>query len=283
MERIETYTDFRQFLRDYYHDRKKRFSFFSHRYFCLKAGLRSPTVFKEIVDGKRNMTSRMLPLFLKGLDLGPLDAQYFITLVHFNQSKSIEEKTHYLEQMQGLKQKIPQEIVPIDQYSLYSKWYLLILRELACIYPWNGDYGLLAKTVCPPIRKSEALEGVRFLVQKGFLKPGGDGTYYQASQAISSGSEVTSIGIRNFNKTMTRRGADAIDEFAQTLRDVRTMIIGISAESYPLIKHEIREFMDRVARIVDNDRASDRVYNLGIQLFPVSAFNETAGSGEHQE
>ena len=283
MKRVETYTDYRLFLRDYYEDRKKRFSFFSYRYFCLKAGLKSPAVFKEIVDGKRNLTSRMLPLFIKGLDLSPVDTNYFIALVHFNQSGSTEEKTQYLEQMQALKRKIPQEIVPIDHYALYSKWYLIVLRELACIIPWKGDYGLLAGNVNPPIKKSEAQEGIKFLVQKGFLKFREDGSCMQTSQAITSGSEVTSIGIRNFNEKMIRRGADAVHAFPQSLRDIRTMVIGISSESYPLIKHEIREFMDRVAQIVDNDRLSDRVYNVGVQFFPLSNFNDGTDPDESRD
>ncbi len=283
MERIETYTDYRLFLRDFYKDRKKRFPFFSYRYFCLKAGLKSPAIFKEVVDGKRNLTSKMLPLFIKGMDLSPIDTNYFVALVHFNQSRSMEEKTQYLEQMQAVKRKIPQEIVPIDKYELYSKWYLLVLRELACIIPWKGDYGMLARSVNPPISRSEAREGITFLVQKGFLEVGEDGSCMQTNQAITSGSEVASIGIRNFNERMTRRGADAIRTFSQSVRDIRTMIIGISAESYPMIKHEIREFMDRVAQIVDNDRGSDRVYNLGVQMFPVSDFNDKAAPDEGLE
>jgi uncharacterized protein (TIGR02147 family) len=283
MERIETYTDYRQYLKDYYEDRKSRLSVFSYRYFCIKSGLKSPTLFKEIVDGKRNLTSKNLPHFIKGLDLMPLDAQYFIALVHFNQSKSMEEKTQYLEQMQGLKRKIPRDVVPIDQYAFYSRWYLLVLRELACILPWKGDYAMLAKAVDPPIKKSEAQAGIQFLVQKGFIMLQDDGTYRQTKRAITSGSEVTSIGVRTFNEKMTRRGADAINEYSQAVRDIRTMVIGISAESYPLIKDEIREFMDRVARIVDNDRKSDRVYNLGVQLFPVSKFNNEESPDAIQE
>jgi uncharacterized protein (TIGR02147 family) len=52
------------------------------------------------------------------------------------------------------------------------------------------------------------------------------------------------------------------------------MVIGISPDSYSLIKEEIREFMDRVAKIVDNDAKSETVYNLGIQLFPLSNKDE---------
>ncbi len=280
MERIDAYTDYRLYLSDFYKDRKKRIPVFSYRYFCIKAGIKSPTLFKEIVAGKRNLTSKTIPRFIKGLDLNPLDAQYFTALVRFNQSKNMHEKTQYLEQMNSLQRKVPREIVPIDQYAFYSRWYLLILRELACIYPWNGDAGALAKVIVPPIKKSEAQEGIRFLIEKGFLAVRKDGACVQTKRAITSGSEVTSIGIRNFNEHMARRGADAVNEFSQDVRDIRTMIMGISAGSYPLIKHEIREFMDRVARIVDNDDASDRVYNLGIQLFPVSQFTNKEPSGE---
>lgn len=283
MERIETYTDYRLFLRDYYEDRKKRFPFFSHRYFCLKSGIKSPTLYKEVADGKRNLTSKMIPLFIKGLDLSPPDVAFFVALVHFNQSRSITEKNQYLEKMQSLKQKVTQDVVPIDHYALYSRWYLLVLRELACIIPWNGDYGVLAKKVYPPIKKTEAQEGVHFLLQKGFLTMHDDGTCTQASRAITTGSEVTSFGIRKFNEHMTRRGADAINEFSQAIRDVRTMVIGISDESYPVIKHEIREFMDRIARITADDRNSNRVYNLGVQLFPVSTLSDKDSAGEPQQ
>jgi uncharacterized protein (TIGR02147 family) len=274
MERIETYTDYRHFLRDFYEDRKKRLPIFSYRYFCIKAGLKSPTLFKEIVDGKRNITTKTLPGFIKGLGLTPLDAQYFSALVHFNQSKSTEEKTQYLEQMRNLKRKVPRDIVPIDQYSFYSRWYYLVLRELVCIYPWNGDYGKLAKAVNPPIKKSEAQEGVKFLLAKGFLTVDESGKFIQTKKALTSGSEVSSIGIRNFNEMMARRGVEAIHQFSASVRDIRTIVVGISPESYSLIKEEIREFMDRVAKIVDNDPRSDTVYNLGIQLFPLSNKDE---------
>jgi uncharacterized protein (TIGR02147 family) len=280
MERLETYTNFRQYLSDYYNDRKKRIPVFSYRYFCIKAGIKSPALFQEIVAGKRNLTSKTIPRFIKGLDLSPIDAQYFTALVRFNQSKNMHEKTQYLDLMNSLKRKVPREVVPIDQYAFYSRWYLLILRELACIVPWNGDFGALAKAIVPPIKKSEAQEAIRFLVEKGFLTVKKGGAYVQTKRAITSGSEVTSIGIRNFNEHMTRRGADAINEFTPEVRDIRTMVVGISAESYPLIKHEIREFMDRVARIVDNDDKSDRVYNLGVQLFPVSKISNEESSSE---
>ncbi|MBN1760250.1 MAG: DUF4423 domain-containing protein, partial [Chitinispirillaceae bacterium] len=57
---------------------------------------------------------------------------------------------------------------------------------------------------------------------------------------------------------------------APTERDIRSVIAGISPASYARIKEEIREFISRVIRIVDDDTTSDRVYSLNLQLFPLS-------------
>lgn len=270
MERIESYSDYREFLRDAYLDRKEHMPCFSYRYFCIKAGIKSPTLFKEVVEGKRNLTKNTIEAFAKGLALTESDTRYFSALVHFNQSEIPSEKMQYLEQMRILSRKVKQEAVPIDQYEYYSKWYLPVLRELACILDWKDDYRLLARAIVPPIKKSEVRESIEFLLSKGFLKKEPDGRYKQTKPAITSGSEVTWMSVRSFNEKMARRGVEAIHEFQPSERDIRTVVVGVSEGTYKLIKEEIREFISRIVRIVDNDKDSDRVYNLGVQLFPLS-------------
>jgi uncharacterized protein (TIGR02147 family) len=154
MERIEHYTDYRAYLHDFYEDRKKRLPIFSYRYFCIKAGLKSPTLYKEVVEGKRNLTSKTIVRFSRGLGLSSPDAEYFMALVYFNQSKSDDEKQKLLERMRGLRRKIHQQVVPLDLYEYYSCWHYPVLRELACVLDWHGDYGILANTVLPKIRKN---------------------------------------------------------------------------------------------------------------------------------
>lgn len=270
MERIEYYTNYRTYLKDYYADRKQRLSVFSYRYFCMKAGIKSPTLYKEVVEGKRNLTSKTMTQFAKGMGLSSSDSEYFYTLVYFNQSKSADEKQKLLERMRGLRRKITQHVVPLDLYEYYSCWHYPVIRELACILEWNNDYSILANAIIPKIKKSEAKQAVIFLLEKKFLKRGTNGAYVQTNPAISSGTEVTSIGVRAFNEIMAQRGKESIKEFPPTIRDVRTLVVGISKKSYSLIKEETREYLDRIIRIVDDDKESDRVYNLNIHLFPLS-------------
>jgi len=269
MQRIEFYDDFRKYLREYYAHQKKQFPHFSYRYFCNKAGLKSPSHFFEIMDGERKLTSKMLDLFIKGLALNESDARYFTTLVNFNQSNNHTEKQQLLMQMRGMKQKIKQALVSTDYYEYYSKWYNIIIRELACLIDWNDDYDILAKSVVPAIKKIDARKSVEFLISTGFLKKEGD-KYIQTEPAITSGPEVCSLGIRNFNRFMAERAQKAIDEFPTTERDIQSLTIGISNESFLSIKQEMQEFLNRVVRIADDDKCATQVYNVNVHLFPMS-------------
>jgi uncharacterized protein (TIGR02147 family) len=134
----------------------------------------------------------------------------------------------------------------------------------------------------PRIKKSEARKAIEFLLDKQFLKRDKSGKYYQTNPAITSGSEVVSIGVRAFNEIMAQRGKDAISEFPPSVRDIRTLVIGISKKSYTLIKEETRAYLDRIIRIVDDDKNSDRVYNMNIHIFPLSIPSASQGDTGHE-
>lgn len=232
--------------------------------------MKSPSHFIEIMEGKRKLTSKMFDSFIKGLGLTDNDARYFAILVNFNQSKNSTEKQQLLMQMRGMKQKVKQALVSTDFYEYYSKWYNIVIRELACIIDWKGDYELLAKSIIPPIKKNEARESIEFLINAGFLRKEDD-FYIQTEPAITSGSEVCSLGIRSLNKFMAERAQKAIEEFPTSQRDIQSLTIGISKESFRLIKQEMQEFLSRVVQIVDEDKFADQVYNINVHLFPMSA------------
>lgn len=274
------YDDFRLFLKDYYTEQKGRFPYFSYRYFCDKAGLKSPSHFREIMTGTRKLTSKMLDAFISGLKLTEADARYFAALVNFNQSKNAVEKQQILLQLRGMKRKVKQALVSTDQYEYYSKWYNVVIRELACILDWRDDYDSLAKAIVPSIRKKEAQKSVEFLMHAGFLEKRHDGRYYQRQPAITSGSEVCSLGIRAYNRVMAQRAHQAIDEFPPVQRDMQTLTIGISREGYRLIKQEVQEFISRVVRIVDDDKNPQQVYNVNVHLFPLSAAEKENEAGD---
>lgn len=276
MDRIEAYTDYRTFLRDFYEDRKKRNPSFSHRQFCQKAGLGSPSFLREVIDGKRNLTEASIPQFVKGLGLVEHDAAFFGALVRFNQAVDPASKQTFLETMRGLRRKVPVALVPLDRYEYYSNWYLPVLRELAIQRDWGDDWTALARSVRPRIRKGEAREGIALLEKLGFLVRDGM-RWKQTDPAISSGGEVDSLAVRAGNREYARLGHEAIESIVPSQRDISTLILGLPESAFPVFKQELREFKDRLVRIAqDHGAEGERVYAMNLQFFPLS--HDPAGS-----
>jgi len=199
-----------------------------------------------------------------------VDARYFTSLVHYNQAKSSAQKQNYLEEMNRLRRKVKQKKIPLDQFEYYTKWYHSVIRELACIIHWNGDYGYLASHCNPPIRKSEARESIQLLLGLGLLDRDGRGRYIQRDPAINASSEVLALGARRLNKQMITFASEAIEKYSPAQRNIQGVTLGISRESYELIEEEINEFLSRVIRIVDDDKNPEKVYQLNTQLYPLS-------------
>ena len=270
MKRIEHYDNYRDFMRDYFEDRKRRFTFFSNRYFCQKAGIKSPSLYQEVVEGKRNLTETTIPCFIKGMGLTEKDAAFFSLLVHLNQCKTEQERALYVTQLKQLQQKVHQEMVPAEHYAYYANWYNPVIRELACILDWGDNYDLLARAVNPCIKKREARESVNLLLRLGFLTRDSNGKYFQGAPAITSGSHVHAAGVRHINKQFSELGTQAIETFDSSLRHISSMTVGVSEASFRQINQEIEEFKDRLRRIVDDDKATNSVYTVNIHFFPVS-------------
>lgn len=270
MKRIEEYDNYRDFLNDWFEDRKRRFTFFSTRYFCQKSGIKSPSLYMEVVKGNRNLTDQTIPQFIAGLGLTDSDAAFFRILVHLNQAQDPKERDIYTGELRKFRDKITKEVIPADHYEYYSRWYNPVLRELACIVDWKDDYEKLASLINPAVKVKEVKECIGMLLRLGFLAKDENGAYRQGAPSITSGNHVHAAGIRSLNRNFAELAGEAIEKYTPQERNISSMTIGISEDAYRQLNQEIEEFRDRVRRIVFDDAKSDRVYTLNLHLFPLS-------------
>lgn len=72
MQSLEFYTDYRQYLRVFYDHKKRASRHYSYRQFCNRAGLKSPSIYREVTDGlyfSGNWTGVKAVIFLGRLTL----------------------------------------------------------------------------------------------------------------------------------------------------------------------------------------------------------------------
>lgn len=271
---IYQYLDYREFLKDFQIAKQSHNPAFSIRAFLKRAAVSSPSLFKQIVTGERNLTEQTLAGFLAAMHLPPQEADYFRALVHFNQARTSEEKQLQYERLRELGSHAKVRIVGEDSYAFYQHWYTPVIRELVCMQPFGDDFASLAKRLRPTISASEAKAAVRTLVQLGFVTAKPDGSYVQKDPLLHTGFEVHSLAVRGFNRQMVQLAGEALDRIPVQERNVTGVTMSVSPRTYGLITEEIRAFQDKILRLVESDPEADRVCQMNIMLFPVSQTKE---------
>jgi uncharacterized protein (TIGR02147 family) len=269
MKPIFQYIDFRQFLRDYYMEKKATTRYFSYRYFCRKAGISSPVFLKLVMDGKSNISPTMIDKFASALGLNKQETRFFRHLVLFNQSADAEEKQDHYSVLVTMNNNVSRHVLGSEQFEYLRKWHTVVVRELLCQHDFKDDFAALAASVVPRIAKRDAESSVKLLLRLGLVAKQEDGTYRQQDRALATNRDIAGPAIRAFNKTMIDLAKQSVDTTENTERNVSGMTVGVSKVSYDVLCAEIEAFKDRIATIVNNSSGVDRVYQMNIQLFPV--------------
>ena len=124
---IFDYDDYRKFLHDYYRVQKKRNPSISYRYIARRVGFKSPGHFTQIIQGKINISIKLIDKFSEFIGFSEHETSFFRSLVLFNQAPTEEEKSGYYQKMAALKD-ITIVKTSETQNEYYSEIYYAAIR-----------------------------------------------------------------------------------------------------------------------------------------------------------
>ncbi len=273
MKKIFSYTNYRDYLADYYREMKETTRYFSYRWFAQKAEISSPTFYKRVTEGDRNLTQSTVEKFISGIGLESKEADYFRILVAFNQAKTNSEKQKNYAIMLSMADFVKNHQLSADQYRYFEQWYNPVIRELICMYDFNEDFARLGSLVTPPIQIRQTKAAVRLLERLELIKKDSQGCYRQCDPAITSGSDQDSIlklSRLSFHQQVIKLAAESLGNLPKEDRHAVGITMGISRSCYDVIVQEIEQFRQRIVSIVDSDNHSEQVFQMNMQMFKVS-------------
>ena len=268
--RIYDYTSYREFLCDYYKEQKVVNSSFSYQYFANKAGFKTKTFIPKVMKGEKALAKRSTLLIAKAMNLTKRETDYFEAMVNFNNAININEKEYYFQKLQFLSKKNKSSIIRENQFTYFANWYYSAIRELVSIIYWGNDYRILANSVYPKITPKQAEKAVKLLVDLGMIKKMPSGRYIQIKKTITFDDRVTSLAMQKCQKQTIELGLLNLENVKNEYRDISTLTLRVSEEGFYRTKEEIKHFKEKLIGIINSDEATDRVYQINIQLFPVS-------------
>lgn len=280
MKPLTNYTDFRAYLNDWIDERKSQGLPGSNRWFAMKMGINSTSWLTSVVKGIKGLSKATANKLSEILKHSPIEARYFETLVYFNQARTIEERNNYYQELTALQKLKDVRTVKPNQYDFYSAWYHSAVRSIIGMHRFTAsekEYERLASMVSPPITSSQARKSLKLLEELGFVKTNGQGVYELTSSAITTGENIRSLGIANFQQETMRLAQEAMDRYPRDERYIGTATVGASAEAFQRIKQVLIDTSNKIAEIANADADADRVYQVNLQAFPMSK----TGSEKH--
>ena len=269
MKDVLEYTGYRQYIADYYADKKAK-SAFSWQMFAEKAGFSSPVYLKYVSEGRFNLSEEAAIRVASAMSLVEYERDYFCEMVRFDHAKTDDEKKVFFNKMLAIADAHKVKVIEADSYRFFEDWKNPVLRELAPSMPGAKPLAL-ARACRPEITAAEVTESLGFLVKANLLQKDKEGNYVQTEKSVTTGPmKATPVAVRSLHRQMGEFALDAIEGVSQDERHFSGLTLGITRQAYEKIVQEIAECRKRIIAIAREDDATEEVYRLNMQFFPMT-------------
>lgn len=263
---IYGYLDALHFLRDRIELLKKS-KWFSARKFAQKAGFKSPSFLKMLLDGSRSMTPAAIAGLAQGLGLSKDESKFFETLVEFNQAKSPDAQNEAYRKILSFKKYQSIKKIEAHQYVYLSHWYHVAIREGLSSASQNWTFSQWASAL--EISERQVAEAFERLLELGLIQKSSEGGYLPVDAALQTPREMASLVVRNFHREMIQKALIALDEIPTQDRDLGSLTISLSPKNFEAFRQRVAHFRREMNALFSEDREAEQVYQLNFQIFPL--------------
>lgn len=273
MTNVFNFTDFREYLRNYFNEKKTINPHSSFQQFAGKIGIGSREFFNNIIYRKKPLSKSHCFQLSQALGHSENEALYFKNIVAYAQTENAEDRARYLEQALQIQSDTHTKIHLLrqDQYEFYSKWYHSAIHTHIDMFSFNGNYEDLVKNLSPIVTVAQAKKSIQLLVRLGLIQQDDSDVYTVTGKSIRASDEVSKTALNRFYAECTDLARNAIIEENPETHNIISLTMGISKKGYKYICEETHLFKNRIIELVNNDNNSDRIYQYQLFFLPLSS------------
>ena len=268
---IYEYLSFREWLECWYTKKKEQNHNFSHRMLSRLCHQKSPSFFRDITTGRRNLTAEQEDILLKLLKMSLEEEAYFKDLVIFDQEPQLELRTRAFERISSARRIKASTRLEGEGYLYLSNWYYPAIRELACRPDFVADAGWISKELRPSVGTQEVQEALDVLQNMGMLEVEPTGKCTVKDVSITTPNQVTGLAVHQYHHQMLHLAQESIDRFTEEERHLLGVTVSIPASLLPQLKEELNQMAARLLDLCDGTtEEKDVTIQLGLHCFPLS-------------
>lgn len=273
---IKDYQNIALFLQHYYEYKKSLDSKFSYSSWAQKLGIKNRSYLRLILSGDRPINETLAKSLLSHLKLDDSEADYFTTLLGYNQSKHQAHK--YIFGQKLLKfQNISQDFQEVqDHYTFLSNPLLPRLLTLLSFNDFSQNPAQAAFIL--GVTEQELQDGCQKLEALALIErsPQGDSFRWQTKKkSWRLPNNFKNLGFRDFYMNSLETASKAIDLYSEDERRFRSLFLALNPQEFQGFLKDFEDFIQ--AQIAKRDVPSidgRRLYQLLFSFFPTSKNQE---------
>lgn len=285
---ISDYMDYRLYLADWFAARRKQSEGdlrpYSYPVFSAAANIKSPNYLKMIIEGRRNLSDDMIGKFGRALGLNKEQTEEFRHLVHSNQANDPVDRNVSLRKLSELRvaRKLKSGEIDRKTWEKIPNWVAWVLYAMVDQEGATFDLLTLKRLLRGKASEHEIEESLNGLLASGELtRDEKTGAIVRSRHLIDSPEDVPVALVRKLQAQLMLLGLESLYQDQATEREFGTLTLSMTKTEFEEVKFKLRQLRKTVHKdnaIARTKEPGERVYQLNIQLFPVT--NRAAGVEE---
>lgn len=243
-------------LREAFVESQVRNPAYSLRAFARRLAI-SPSALSEILNGKRRVSRKLAERLADKLCLEPRKRQDL--LARFKRAGATAK---------GATEQVAYEELDSDQFATISEWYHFGILSLMETTTFQEDPTWISERL--NIKVTEAAGGLDRLLRLGLVARSKNGKLKLTKARLTTSDGVYNLSIRRAHATNLALAQRSLAEDPVDVVDFSSMTMAIDPSLIPEARRMIRELADQVSAKLEIPGKQTEVYNLCVQLFPLS-------------
>lgn len=289
---LSDYTDYRKYLADFYEYKRDLTKMdrrpYNYQMFSAAADIKSPNYLKMIIEGKRNLSEDMIFKFARAMGFNKEQAEEFKLLVLYCQAEDSADRNLLLKKLSEhrISSQIKNGELDKKTFDKIPNWVAWVIYAMVDQEGVQFDIFTLKKLLRGKATEDEIEAALSGLLSSGELVKDDVGQLKKAHTLIESPEEVPVALVRKLQAQLMYLGLESLYQDAPTEREFGTQTLCLTKKEFEEVKFKLRQMRKSIykdASIARMKEKGERVYQLNIQLFPVTDANDSVKNlAEHQ-
>jgi uncharacterized protein (TIGR02147 family) len=272
--------DYRQYLASFF-EYKRRLTAtdlrpYNYAAFSAGANIKSPNYLKMIIEGRRNLSEEMVLKFAKALGLNKEATEDFDLLVSYGQASDPADRNMFLKKLSEHRVLVKLKSGEIDQktWDKIPNWAAWVIYAMVDQEGVRYDTKTLKELLRGKASEDEIKQALQSLFNSGELVRDPETLEVKKAHTLIDAPEDVPVAlVRKLQAQLMYLGLESLYQDTATEREFGTLTMSLTKQEFDEIKFKLRQMRKQVNK--DNTIArmtskGERVYQLNIQLFPVS-------------